>query len=713
MAERYDTLEEALGASLSPSKGKTFNTLEEAQNYAWDLKEPSRGNLGQAAKEFSVGLLQSPSAISDIVTSLFLSDDRPSLSEDSLEYVRRRFNDKFGIGPADRGDISQKVIGRGAQAVGATVPMIPTIAASAGVYAPGAVIAELLGAGAAGSAGAAVEHYTGNENLGTAVEFATGVGAPAALSRRAANISREVVESSRPSAAREIAKRVNQVRSQFIERGIINKELPSTATDVQRAKQLLMNILPVDPTTGQPMTEAVAERLAQDALASSSDASRLDTLGAMGDLATPGRSITDRLLRDEQTHLSQRMAGRRIAADKDVTSRAQELVDPQIGIGRVTNQFDNAYAANLDAENLLWSKVNLKNLPKANVELLRDRVRGIVQQADELAGAIDVSDTPLFVKRIQNWYSAAEDGGLQLTPEMSGEEFFNFRQSLNRFIRDNLGPNGNKIHLRQAMTIRDATEDIFQDMLSRTPEVDAKRLNMAIDQSRVLRDIFDLERPSMAAMEYNSGDTIASRLLNASGRETDKVSRITPIQEYDRASMVMHMAPGGQEAVEEFNRHLVSKIVGTSDNLRNPSDALSDLYANEALMKHALGVDRYNGVVNFLKKANINSEAGNITPLDIVVKEDLKGIRSLLNSIRIGHSNLGKVAAVLHLMARDVPSEYARNRVFQEALADPNLGQVLLSLPDEKTIPAFKIAWGRLMARAGLRSSLSDGENGE
>ena len=354
-------------------------------------------------------------------------------------------------------------------------------------------------------------------------------------------------------------------------------------------------------------------------------------------------------------------------------------------------KYDSGKSALKQEERAAWSLVRENEQPLFDIKDVRDKAADIIDDA-----VYKRHDVPKVLKDlIDEEITPSDTVGLGRFQEL--------RSVLLGVVRDaKLQPSSQNDH---AKAMASQLLELLQKNIDDWSKSDTTGKSLEYLNARRLTaqnaDLYNPNSPIISALDKGGQSrSLFAQLRNAKGKTG---ARTSPADEARRLVRVAEQTPGGMEnlkslAIEDL---FYDGLVPTAT--RTPSKVMAK---NEEMYRVILG-DQYDNAVELLDLSRLATAGKEGTAAQVSsVGSGVAPAKFLFGLARSATDPIGAaVENAMSQMGKQTKREVMWQAIVREALEDPKFMQVLLEMPTERSLPAWKVQWTRLISKSSARAA--------
>jgi hypothetical protein len=532
--------------------------------------------------------------------------------------------------------------------------------------AAGEVVLSTLGA----AAGEDVKQATDSEGAGIVAELLASAGAPLIIGPKIISKSPQIAIA---------ARRIVQSMTPSPEAARYAKALGVSVSDLSRAAGELKTFVPEHPSGGEQYIADWARYL--DEAREQFDGDMPTTRQIIEARRDAGSSLAslEEGLGARSRDFSAKVAGRRQAVEDSLRAEVDQLRggDPSI----LPTGFEQIQDMRWAAQRNQWNAVPPEEMPIVRTADLKEAAREAVERAGEFE-----SDIPEEALRVLEW-----------PDEVPWEQYQQMRSRMLKAQR--VGSRGTAETMSQmkvdnrAVLVRGFKREL--DRLVAESGEKGQAYRDAIRSTARFYDDFDPTSVVVRSYEDMTEPARAAVRIRSSSRPAEEAARAVRIFSQDPAQLAA------------FRTSILDDIIGPEDlSPGQAKSALKKLRANKNLVESVWGPSGYRTQENILERAR-------------TVSIGRTGKSAQAMSTGSGRGDPGAMAVPLAAMVdpmgtvttkameavlKGLGKSQVNSRILREAMLDPELGSMLLKMPEPRSVESWVINWNRLAARSALKT---------
>lgn len=603
--------------------------------------------------------------------------DDPTVFDANPEMVRgaNALSDQIGATEAtdDRGK-GFEMAGEYMTDAALTAPLVGFGAAKAGIRPAAAIIGEMLAAGGGGLAHGTLE-AEGEENLGLAAGVGISMlGAPAAGGAAKADTVARLISSA--------ARNMTPDALPYMEKlGVGPMDLAHGSSEIKRD-------VPDVPAYIEALTDAerrtegmpggIRSRQVADAMPNSRGGG--------------GMAQMDESLSRSDKDVRRKAALQRADYLDNISERWDELSRADPDYPEFLVRYDEGQQVLKMEERGAWKAVREGELPTFDISDVQDAAASVIDGVRYKRG-----DVPKVLLDLV-------DEAITPTTTIDLDRMQELRSVLLGVVRDaKLDPKSANKHASQMAV---GVLEHLNEQIDQFARVDVTGKSQEYQRARALTaanaEMYDPASTVINSLEKGgTPKSLFSRLRGAQGR---KGARTTPVQEAEKLVRIAEQTPDGMAnlralAISDlFYDGLVPTATHTPQKI---------LKANEDLYRVVLGAD-YDEAINLLELSRLGATGKAGTAAQAAsVGSGVSPAKFLFGLARAQVDPISAaVEGAMKLVSGKLPKgDLMYQAIITEALADPKFMRILMQMPTKRALPAWKIQWTQLVARASARSA--------
>lgn len=565
-------------------------------------------------------------------------------------------------------------------------PFIAAGAPAAGLSPALSVLAELGFSGLGGATSSMLSDEQGNPTIPGMVA-ATALGFPAS---GAARVARRGIEEARfamrgvdqvPAAAASYLKELEvSPRAIVRESSDIKRRIPDLPETIERLKwgERLNESIPGDGASTRQLIDTMPD-----------------------DIGGPWISHMDESISRSDIEYGTQAAKRRAMFIRHVAKEWEKIGGGEDAADyfQFLSKYDEGSSSLKTQERSAWNLVREGESPTFDISDIQDEIRKVT------SGIKYTEDKKAIPSVFRDWLNPKIFGTpeKELSSTISLNELQEARSIMLGIVRDSKMAGATSVDRRSAALVTPILEKI-NAKVDGWAAVDETGKSLEYLRAKALtrsnKDLYDLDSPVIRVLEQGGQErNLFTAMRNAKGKVGNRMS---PASEAERLMRIADQTPGG---VENLQRMAVEDLWNASGGF-SASGARSPikiLQKNEEAYRVVLG-DQYDRAMELLEMSQIatRGKAGTANQAmsvgsGVSPAQFLFGIAEMAtNPVGV----VGDVAATIKEagVAKDL---LMQQRIMRKALEDPSFMRILLEMPTDVAVPAWKVRWTQLVKQAG------------